>query len=120
MLSFSPRPPLLLILLCLVALESCADLPLPACALFRASCARLALRLRGGSSAVWAAIEDADSESDRERLEGNGDGGGPLRSFNMEELLREYEGKTTWEKLTKFVEGLQVNLDYLYLSSSRQ
>ena len=120
MLSVSLRPSLLMILLCLVALESCADLPLPSRALLGANCARLTLQLRGGSSAVWAAIEDADSESDRERLEGNGDGGDPLRSFNMEELLREYEGKTTWEKLTKFVEGLQVSFAYLYLSGSRQ
>ena len=68
------------------------------------------LRLRGGSAAVWAAIENADSESDRERMEGTGDeDDAHMHDIDVEELLQDYEGKNSWEKLTKFIQALQDN-----------
>jgi hypothetical protein len=70
------------------------------------------LRLRGGCGAasIWEAIDNADSESDRMRLEdGDYDGFESLREFDMEELIKDCEGETTWEKLKNYVTALQDN-----------
>jgi hypothetical protein len=105
----------LLLLMGAVSLGSRADPPRSACVPFvaaRSPRETPGLRLRGGSAAIWAAIEDADSESDRERLRNDpaaSDGANPLRDFDMENLLRDYAGKTAWEKLKSFVGALQAN-----------
>ena len=68
----------------------------------------LKLALRGGSAAaVRAAIDNADSESDRERLD-RGDGDGSLlRNIDIEALLKDCEGTTSWEKLKNFIGSIQ-------------
>ena len=75
-------------------------------------CMSDSLRLRGGCGAasIWEAIDNADSESDRMRLEdGDYDGFESLREFDMEELIKDCEGETTWEKLKNYVTALQDN-----------
>ena len=67
-----------------------------------------ALRLRGGSSAnAWAAICNADSQSDRERLEEGADGGEYLHDVDIEELIKDCKGESTWEKLQNYIAALQ-------------
>ena len=72
-------------------------------------CPRRYLRLKGGSSAVWAAIDNADSESDRERLQDDTYDGARLGEMDMEDVLKDCEGKTTWEKLKNYVSALEID-----------
>ena len=65
------------------------------------------LNLRGGSALAWAAIENADSESDRERLEQGDETGAYLHDVDMDEMLRDCSGATTWDKFQNYVKGLQ-------------
>ena len=100
-------------------LESCGDPPnsvprchqrpgLP-CVLAGALGVRI-LRLRGGSSAAaWAAICNADSQSDRERMEGGGGGEEYLQDVDIQELIKDCKGATTWEKLQNYIAALQDN-----------
>eukprot|EP00277_Geminigera_cryophila_P009591 CAMPEP_0179406720 /NCGR_PEP_ID=MMETSP0799-20121207/1067_1 /TAXON_ID=46947 /ORGANISM="Geminigera cryophila, Strain CCMP2564" /LENGTH=215 /DNA_ID=CAMNT_0021177847 /DNA_START=272 /DNA_END=916 /DNA_ORIENTATION=+ len=57
---------------------------------------------------LFAAI--VGSSRDRERMEGTGDeDDAHMHDIDVEELLQDYEGKNSWEKLTKFIQALQDN-----------
>ena len=101
-LSYSAISLLLVLLLFMaVRLESCTDHS----RVHHRCCA--ALRLRGGSAAVWEAIENAVSEIDGQRVDGDDEDGEALHDIDMEELLKDYEGKTSWEKLKNYIGSLQ-------------
>lgn len=68
------------------------------------------LQLRGGSSAAaWAAIGNADSQSDRERMERGAGGEEYLQDVDVQELIKDCKGATTWEKLQNYIAALQDN-----------
>ena len=56
---------------------------------------------------MWEAIENAVSEIDGQRVDGDDEDGEALHDIDMEELLKDYEGKTSWEKLKNYIGSLQ-------------